>query len=109
MLTTGRYAHHEVFNESYSSQYDTSPFQTVPNSSSEGWGSSASSLAGSDMTVGGGSTPAHMTHPAFLHSTSRDTLQAHSYHTSAAANGDSKNLLQSAMLPGYSGKCNLID
>lgn len=82
----------------YSSPYDASPFQTVPNSSSDGWGGSA----GNDMAVGGGST--HMTHPAFLHSTSRDTLQAHPYHSPAAANGDSKNLLQSAMLPGYSGK-----
>ena len=83
-----RYPHHDAYSDAYSSPYDSSPFQTVPNSA-EHWGS------GPDMGQG-----APHPHPAFLHAGSgRDTL-GHG----VTPNGDTKPVLQSSMLAGYSGK-----
>lgn len=92
-MISGRYSHHyDGYNENYS-PYDGTPFQTVPSSVSEsGWGSG-------DMAA----NAPHIPHPAFLHSASRDSVPPHSQHA-LSPNGDSKALLQPAMLAGYSGK-----
>ncbi|XP_021923093.1 transforming protein p68/c-ets-1 isoform X1 [Zootermopsis nevadensis] len=83
-----RYSHQEAYSDSYSSPYDSSPFQTVPNSAPDHWGS------GPDMGQGGPHP-----HPAFLHSgPGRDTL-GHA----VTPNGDTKPVHQSSMLAGYSG------
>ncbi|XP_069681737.1 protein C-ets-1 isoform X3 [Periplaneta americana] len=83
----GRYPHHDAYSDTYSSPYDSSPFQTVPNSTDH-WGS------GPDMGQGGPHP-----HPAFLHSgPGRDTLSH-----AVTPNGDTKPVLQSSMLAGYSG------
>lgn len=95
VLFIGRYTYYEGYSETYSSPYDSSPFQTVPSSTNEpGWGGS------SEMTSG---VPPHIPHPAFLHSASREGLPPHTQHT-PSPNGDSKALLQPAMIPGYSSK-----
>jgi hypothetical protein len=89
---TGRYSHHDAYTETYPSPYDSSPFQTVPNSAADHWGS------GPDMGQGGPHP-----HPAFLHSgPGRDAL-GHA----VTPNGDTKPALQSSMLAGYSGRWRL--
>lgn len=88
---TGRYSHHDAYSDAYSSPYDSAPFQTVPNSTADHWGS------GPDMVQGG---PHPHPHPAFLHSgPGRDAL-GHA----VTPNGDTKPVLQSSMLAGYSGR-----
>ncbi|XP_063235380.1 ETS-like protein pointed isoform X3 [Bacillus rossius redtenbacheri] len=86
----GRYPHpHEPYGDAYSSHYDASPFQTVPNGGADHWS------PGPELGSGGHPHP----HPAFLASAPAREPLAHP----PTPNGDSKPLLQSSMLAGYSG------
>ncbi|GLG99104.1 DNA-binding protein Ets97D [Gryllus bimaculatus] len=95
IFATGRYPHHEAYSDAYSSPYDTSPFQTVPTSVGGGggdpWG------AGPDL----GPPPHAHPHPAFLHAGAPGRGDALPH--AVTPNGDTKPVLQSPMLPGYSG------
>ncbi|KAK7870963.1 hypothetical protein R5R35_012175 [Gryllus longicercus] len=94
-VRAGRYPHHEAYSDAYSSPYDTSPFQTVPTSVGGGggdpWG------AGPDL----GPPPHAHPHPAFLHAGAPGRGDALPH--AVTPNGDTKPVLQSPMLPGYSG------
>lgn len=92
LITGGRYSSHGVdYSDGYSSPYDSSPFQTVPNSvpPTEHWSSNAPSNNHPELQ--------HSLHPAFLHNRGESI-------TSYAINGETKSILPPAMMPGYSGK-----
>ncbi|XP_046477884.1 protein C-ets-1 isoform X1 [Neodiprion pinetum] len=92
----GRYQ--ETYSEGGYGQYDGTSFQTVPGS-----GTGGVSAAGSDQW-GVGPLSDHLSHhPAFLSGLPpRDSSNPH-HPSSIANNPDQKPLLQSQMLPGYTG------
>lgn len=89
-----RVRYNDGYNDTFGSPYDSSPFQTVPGSTSNDW-----TTQGTDLSLGGHHPSAH-THPAFLSA---------GLTTNRGEMIDTKPIMQSSMLGigGYPGGGNV--